>query len=278
MFGSGAMRRALSGATRGASRYFGCGQGSAAPGAAAATGGLLRSTSPRGEGAHARAVGAHVWGRQHQQSRSFLGGLFGGEGKPVAVDQGDGTGEVLEDLPEADLLPPDIDLHKLDPRDAETLLMSTGQERDELIAKARGYDFWEEDWLNTPDGTESEPTVVPSYYGERIVGCALPPPDDNQVFWGKVVEGEPPVRIGPQWFVLHRITPEEEAAHVGPMYSKGPYGRKGFESDAFYEAAQKRMDAEYPDNAQIVDEDGPVKSLPKKKAPAGVAKKKKASP
>ena len=201
-------------------------------------------------------AGARAWGQQYQSSRTFMG-MFS-QAPPIPVDQGDGEGEVIEDQPEDDLLPPDIDLHEMDPRDAETLLMSTGQERDELIAKARGYDYWEEDWLNTPDGTQEEPTVVPSYYSKRIIGCALPPPDDNQVFWGTVVEGEPPVQIGPQWFVLHRITEEEEAAHIGPMYSKGPYGRAGMDTMTYLREAEAYLDEKYggeDDEDNALDDD-----------------------
>ncbi|KAL4425162.1 hypothetical protein ABPG75_009178 [Micractinium tetrahymenae] len=90
---------------------------------------------------------------------------------------------------------------------ASYLEQTTGPEREELEAKAKGIENpWHEAWLDAPFGTEDNPVVVPSEFGERIVGVA-DPDDDSLVWWGVIEEGQPPKQIieGGEFFVLKRL-------------------------------------------------------------------------
>ncbi|KAI3435026.1 hypothetical protein D9Q98_003078 [Chlorella vulgaris] len=87
------------------------------------------------------------------------------------------------------------------------LEQTTGPEREELEAKAAGIENpWHEAWLDAPFGTEENPVVVPSEYGERIVGVN-DPDDDSLVWWGVIEDGQPPKQIieGGEFFVLKRL-------------------------------------------------------------------------
>ncbi|KAI7843485.1 hypothetical protein COHA_002961 [Chlorella ohadii] len=97
---------------------------------------------------------------------------------------------------------------------ADYLEQTTGPEREELEAKAKGIENpWHEAWLDAPFGTEDNPVVVPSEFSERIVGVA-DPDDDSLVWWGVIEDGQPPKQIieGGEFFVLKRI-PATSAHH-----------------------------------------------------------------
>lgn len=90
---------------------------------------------------------------------------------------------------------------------ADYLEQTTGPEREELEAKAKGIENpWHEAWLDAPFGTEENPVVVPSEFGERIVGVS-DPDDDSLVWWGVIEDGQPPKQIieGGEFFVLKRL-------------------------------------------------------------------------
>lgn len=97
---------------------------------------------------------------------------------------------------------------------ADYLEQTTGPEREELEARAKGIENpWHEAWLDAPFGTEDNPVVVPSEFSERIVGVA-DPDDDSLVWWGVIEDGQPPKQIieGGEFFVLKRI-PATSAHH-----------------------------------------------------------------
>ncbi|PRW33809.1 mitochondrial cytochrome c oxidase subunit 13 kD [Chlorella sorokiniana] len=97
---------------------------------------------------------------------------------------------------------------------ADYLEQTTGPERDELEAKAKGIENpWHEAWLDAPFGTEENPVVVPSEFTERIVGVS-DPDDDSLVWWGVIEDGQPPKQIieGGEFFVLKRV-PATSAHH-----------------------------------------------------------------
>lgn len=84
--------------------------------------------------------------------------------------------------------------------------IATGLELKELEAAAKGVDYFAEDykWIHDPVGTEENPVVVTSSFSSRIVG-ATDPDDDSIIEWAEVKEGEPPLKIGAEWFVLKRV-------------------------------------------------------------------------
>ena len=53
---------------------------------------------------------------------------------------------------------------------------------------------------------------VTSTLASRIVG-ATDGDDDSIIHWGLVEEGRPPVRIGEEFFVLHRVAEEGAGGH-----------------------------------------------------------------
>jgi cytochrome c oxidase subunit 5b len=55
-----------------------------------------------------------------------------------------------------------------------------------------------------PNGTQENPVVVTSVMPWRVVG-ATDPDDDSIVHWGRVDAGEPPTKIGEEWFVHKAI-------------------------------------------------------------------------
>ena len=61
-------------------------------------------------------------------------------------------------------------------------------------------------------GTLANPVVVTSGYATRIVG-ATDGDDDSIIHWGVVKEGEPPMKIGEEYFVLTRDAGAEASHH-----------------------------------------------------------------
>ena len=61
-----------------------------------------------------------------------------------------------------------------------------------------------------PFGTKESPCVVTSTLPYRIVG-ATDPDDDSIIYWGRLEEGAPAMKIGEEWFVHKRI--HEDAHH-----------------------------------------------------------------
>jgi cytochrome c oxidase subunit 5b len=55
-------------------------------------------------------------------------------------------------------------------------------------------------------GNETDPIVVPSLEGERIIGVT-DPEDDNLVVWGILRDGEPPRQLieGGEFYLLSKV-------------------------------------------------------------------------
>lgn len=55
-------------------------------------------------------------------------------------------------------------------------------------------------------GNETEPIVVPSLEGERIIGVT-DPEDDNLVVWGILRDGDPPRQLieGGEFYMLKKV-------------------------------------------------------------------------
>mmetsp|Transcript_19639 Transcript_19639/g.48612 ORF Transcript_19639/g.48612 Transcript_19639/m.48612 type:complete len:193 (-) Transcript_19639:309-887(-) len=78
---------------------------------------------------------------------------------------------------------------------------ATGIEQAELDAESQGIDYFDHHaFLTAPFGTEENPCVVESIMPWRIVG-GTDPDDDSIVHWGLLEAGEPPMKIGQEWFV-----------------------------------------------------------------------------
>lgn len=69
---------------------------------------------------------------------------------------------------------------------------ATGLERFEMLGKLEGIDVWDmENPIKEGTGHPTDPFLVPSYLGERIVGCKGKGDEDHKPYWMNVSEDKP---------------------------------------------------------------------------------------